>query len=88
MLLRLPYALSFIHSGVDLIGVDQFPALGGSIPLFDFGAVFRQPGIPVMEQFQRPLDNLIMILVRAGPKGFRNQPLVLGLQSYGHTRSS
>jgi hypothetical protein len=49
-----------------LVGIDQFSALGGSIPLIDSGAVLGKPRIPVAEQLQRALDNLIGILVGAG----------------------
>jgi hypothetical protein len=59
MLLRMPNAFSLLHLGADLVGIDQFSALGGSTPLINFDAVLGEPCIPVMEQFQRPLDNLL-----------------------------
>jgi len=71
----------------DLVGIDQFTTLGGSIPLIDSGAVFGEPRVAVAEQFQRPLNNFIGILVGAGPERLRNQPLVFWLQSDGQGRS-
>jgi hypothetical protein len=74
-----PSTFSLFHLDVHLVRIDQFSALGGSIPLIDSGAVLGEPRVPVAEQFKRPLDNFSGILVGAGPERLRNQPLVFRL---------
>jgi hypothetical protein len=54
VLFRPPSTLLLFHLGADLVAIDQFSALGGSVTFIDLGAILGPPRVSAMEQLQRP----------------------------------
>lgn len=83
-MLSKPLTLTRIQAGLNLITIDQLATSGSGISFFDLSAVFGQPSLMFLKQFQRPLDHFFRIVIRPGAQHFSNQPLLFRPQRNGH----